>query len=83
MPLVFFVMWVLLQGTSVSAALKKFLVLGGTFSVLTYNVAPYVVRNGWVHGVWLFSVGGVGLFLFYFWPVILVLCELGKKGDRR
>ncbi len=81
MPLVFFVMWILLQGTATKQSLKKFLVLGGSFSVFIYNVAPYIVRKGWVDGVWMFTIGGVGLYLFYFWPSILVLCEL-TKGEK-
>ncbi len=81
MPLVFFVMWILLQGSAAGERMKKIIVGGGSLSILIYNGAPYVVRNGWVDGAWLFSVGGVGLFLFYFWPAILVLRELGKKDN--
>ncbi len=79
MPLVFFVMWVLLQGTPTRESVKKWMVIGGTFSILVYNVAPYVVRCGVKHAAWLFTLGGVGLYLFYFWPSFLVLRELSRK----
>lgn len=81
MPLVFFAMWILLQGTAARERTKKMIILGGCLSVLIYNVAPYVVRSGIVQGAWLFTVGGVGLYLFYFWPALWVLIELSRKGE--
>lgn len=81
MPLMFFMMWILIQATPTRESVKKWIVIGGSFSILIYNVAPYVVRYGMAHGAWLFSVGGVGLYLFYFWPSFLVLKELSRRGD--
>ena len=83
MPLVFFVIWILLQGCPTRETFKKMIVLGGFLAILIYNSAPYIVRSGYVEGAWLFTVGGISLYLFYFWPSFLVLVELFRKGDLR
>lgn len=81
MPLVFFVMWILLQGTPSRESYKKWMVIGGSLAIITYNIAPYVVRSGLIKGVWLFTLGGIGLYLFYFWPSFIVLRELFRRGE--
>ncbi len=81
MPLVFFVIWILLQGTTTRESFKKIIIIGGFLAILTYNAAPYLVRSGLTRGVWMFSLGGIGLYLFYFWPSMLVLRELFRRGN--
>ncbi len=76
LPLIFFILWILLNATSFQGGLKKGIILGGVFSILIYNMAPYAVRYFSSHSVFLFTVGGVGLFIFYFFPMFLVLHEL-------
>ncbi|MFO1518326.1 MAG: hypothetical protein U1F57_01465 [bacterium] len=75
MPLVFMAAWIALQGVPLRSRTKKWMILGGTFSVLIYNAAPYLVRYMWPKAVLLFTVGGTGLFLFFFWPTLLILYE--------
>ncbi len=83
MPLVFFVIWILLQGVPTSSGFKKWMVLGGSASILLYNLAPYLVRYVSLKSVSVFTVGGIGLFLFYFLPAFFILFEIwfGKKEE--
>ncbi|HEX5034243.1 MAG TPA: hypothetical protein VFW62_07170 [bacterium] len=76
MPLVFLSLWVALAFTPTSSAFKKLLIAGGALSVLFYNAAPFLVRFHSPDWVFLFTVGGVGLFLFFFLPAALVLYEI-------
>lgn len=75
MPLVFLSVWIALAFTPLASGFKKLLVAGGALSVLIYNAAPFLVRYESKDWVFLFSVGGVGLFLFFFLPAALVLYE--------
>ncbi len=76
MPLVFLAIWVGLNWVPLRSSYKKTLVLGGGFAILIYNVAPFAVRYISPKFVWLFTIGGAGLFLFYFIPAILVFYEV-------
>lgn len=82
MPLVFLPVWIGLAFTPLSPGFKKLLIAGGSLSVILYNAAPFLVRFHSPDWVSLFSVGGVGLFLFFFLPAALVLYETwwGLKG---
>ena len=75
MPLVFLTVWLGLQGVPLRSAWKKSLVSGGVLSILLYNAAPYLLRYYSSHTAFLFSVGGIGLYFFFFWPVCLILYE--------
>jgi len=75
MPLVFLAVWIGLQGTPLASRWKVVICLGGFLSILTYNTAPYVVRYYSAHSAFLFTVGGIGLFLFFFWPAGAILYE--------
>ena len=75
MPLVFLSVWIGLALTPLSLRFKKLLIAGGAFSVLAYNAAPFLVRFHSADWVFLFTVGGIGLFLFFFLPAALVLYE--------
>jgi hypothetical protein len=75
MPLVFLSVWIGLAFTPLSPAFKKLLIVGGALSVLIYNAAPFLVRFRSPDWVPLFTVGGVGLFLFFFLPAALLLYE--------
>jgi len=75
MPLVFFTLWTVLHFTPIRSSWKNLMILGGTLSILAYNAAPFLVRYQSPHYVGLFTVGGVGLFLFFFLPAGLVLYE--------
>lgn len=81
MPLVFFVLWVLLQGVPLSCLFRKIMVVGGASSIMIYNIAPYMLRFVSPHWVFLFTIGGVGLFVFYFLPAFFVLKETCSKSD--
>lgn len=75
MPLVFLTVWIGLQGVPLRNAHKKFLIGGGFLSIGLYNAAPYLLRYYFPDSAFLFTVGGVGLFLFFFWPAFTVLFE--------
>jgi len=75
MPLVFLSVWLALAFTPISPAFKRLLIAGGALSVLIYNAAPFLVRFHSPDWVFLFTVGGGGLFLFFFLPAALVLYE--------
>ena len=75
MPLVFLAVWLGLHGVPLRSSWKKTICVGGTLSILIYNSAPYVVRYLNPHSAFLFTVGGVGLFFFYFWPAGAILFE--------
>ena len=75
MPLVFLTLWIALQGVPSRAHFKRFVIFGGTLSILIYNSAPYLVRYVFPETVSLFTVGGIGLYLFFFWPMGAILYE--------
>jgi hypothetical protein len=75
MPIVFLTVWLGLNWVPLKADYKKIFVFGGALSILLYNLAPFAVRYGAPKFVWLFSIGGSGLFLFYFIPAILIFYE--------
>ncbi|MCE9626055.1 MAG: hypothetical protein K8R69_11505 [Deltaproteobacteria bacterium] len=75
MPLVFFALWLGLHFTPIASGLKKFFIFGGSLSVLTYNAAPFLLRYYSENSVHLFTVGGIGLFFFYFVPAGFILYE--------
>jgi hypothetical protein len=75
MPLVFLSVWLALAFTPLSGALKKFLIAGGALSILIYNAAPFLVRYASERWVSLFTVGGIGLFVFFLVPTALALYE--------
>jgi hypothetical protein len=87
MPLVFLSVWIGLAFTPISPAFKKLLIAGGALSVILYNAAPFLVRFHSPDWVFLFTVGGIGLFLFFFLPAALVLYEtwwgLKDRATRR
>lgn len=76
MPLVFLTVWIALQGVPLRPGFKKAMILGGALSILLYNAAPYLVRFVAPSWVGLFTLGGVGLFLFFLGPVFFILYEL-------
>lgn len=80
MPLVFLMAWLALSGVAQSDKTKLFLVMGGALAIVTYCAAPYALRYGPEKSVYLFTVGGIGLFTFYFIPVLLVFSELVKPS---
>jgi hypothetical protein len=75
MPIVFLILWLGLPLTPIRNSWKTFFILGGTASILIYNAAPFLVRYHSAQWVWLFTLGGVGLFFFYLIPSSLVLSE--------
>ena len=75
MPLVFLTVWLGLHFTPLAPRWKKAIILGGTLSILIYNAAPFLLRYYSVRSATLFTVGGIGLFLFYFLPAGLILYE--------
>lgn len=75
MPLVFLMVWLGLQWTPLRSSFKTSSVLGGSISILLYNSAPFLLRYGSPKAVWLFSIGGTGLFVFFFIPAIAILYE--------
>ena len=75
MPMVFLPLWLGLHFLNVATGLKKLFILGGAASILTYNAAPFLLRYESSHAVYLFTVGGVGLFLFFLLPAGLILKE--------
>jgi hypothetical protein len=75
MPLVFLTVWLGLQGVPLRSAWKKIIIIGGALSILLYNTAPYLLRYVSPRAAFLFTVGGVGLFLFFLWPAGAILCE--------
>jgi len=75
MPLVFLGVWAALVFTPVGIRWKKILIAGGALSVLMYNSAPFLLRYVSQKWVALFTVGGLGLFIFFFLPACLVLYE--------
>jgi len=83
MPLVFLTAWLALQATPIRKWMKNFLVLAGGLSILIYNIAPYVLRYETEKGAYLFTIGGVGLFVFFFCPALLICYEIliGLKED--
>ncbi len=83
MPLVFFALWLTLHFTPVKTRWKQVFVAGGSLSILLYNAAPFLLRYYSLKAVNLFTVGGIGLFVFYFIPAGLVCYEtwFGLPGD--
>jgi len=81
MPIVFLTVWVALQGVPLRPRWKKCIIVGGVVSILIYNAAPYMVRYFYPQTVVFFTVGGIGLFLFFLWPAFLVWYEMwfGKE----
>jgi len=75
MPVVFLLLWIGFLGVPIRGFWKGLFILGGTLSILIYNAAPFLVRYHSPQWVPLFSVGGVGLFFFYFLPAFLILYE--------
>ncbi|HCU25662.1 MAG TPA: hypothetical protein DF383_11660 [Deltaproteobacteria bacterium] len=75
MPLVFLALWLGLHFVPLRPFLKKLLIGGGALSILLYNAAPFLVRYKSPHYVTLFTVGGIGLFFFFFLPAFLILYE--------
>lgn len=75
LPLVFLVVWLGMAYVPVSKTLRVLLMLGGVFSILIYNGAPFVLRYVTSKGAFFFTVGGVGLYLFYLIPAFLLLYE--------
>ena len=77
LPLVFLTIWLALQYVPLrSQKFKVFLYLGGTFAILIYNAAPYLVRFVAPHWVIAFTIGGIGLFVFSFVPISLIFYEM-------
>jgi len=83
MPLVFFAMWAMLHFTPLKDGTKKIFIAGGCLSVLIYNAAPFLLRYYSERSVIFFTLGGVGLFVFYLVPTIFILYEtwFGLPGD--
>lgn len=83
LPLVFLTLWIALQGVPVRTGFKKLIVFGGALSILIYNAAPYLVRFVSADYVFLFTVGGIGLFLFFLGPSGIILREIwtGKQKE--
>jgi hypothetical protein len=76
MPLVFLGIWIALQFTGLRSRTKSLMVLGGTISIVIYNAAPFLLRYFTPRAAWLFTVGGVGLFVFFLVPAGIVLYDL-------
>jgi hypothetical protein len=75
MPLVFLPVWLGLHFTGLRKIWQRFFILGGALSIVVYNAAPFLLRYGSPHAVGLFTVGGIGLFLFYFAPAAVLFGE--------
>lgn len=84
MPVLFFIIWFAMTWVPVRSLWKTIFVLGGGASILLYNAAPFLVRYQSAQWVWLFTVGGIGLFFFYFVPALLICYEtwIGFSGER-
>jgi len=82
MPMVFFILWWSLTYLPLKSGFKKFFIVGGALSILVYNAAPFMLRFVSPKWVLLFSVGGIGLFVFFLSPTILVLYDtwFGMSG---
>ncbi|MBL7685930.1 MAG: hypothetical protein JNK65_07860 [Deltaproteobacteria bacterium] len=83
MPVIFLTVWIALQGVSLGESSKKIIISGGLLSMLIYNAAPYLLRYQSPKYVHAFTVGGIGLFLFFFIPVLLIYLELFKSSQKK
>lgn len=81
LPLVFLTLWIALEGTLLKSRYKKIIVIGGCLSILIYNASPYLVRFISPHYVSAFTLGGIGLFFFFFAGVGIIFSDLWKKSD--
>ena len=83
MPMVFLPVWLGLHFLSLSDGWKKLLIAGGALSILLYNSAPFLVRYESSSSVYLFTIGGIGLFLFFLVPAGFILKEtwLGTRAN--
>lgn len=81
LPLVFLTLWIALEGTALQNKYKKLIILGGSLSILIYNAAPYLVRFASPHYVFTFTIGGVGLFLFFFLGIGIIFTNLWKPSE--
>ena len=75
MPLVFLALWLGLHFTPIKCGWKCAWIGGGALSILLYNAAPFMLRYYSPHFASLFTVGGMGLFFFYFVPAGAILYE--------
>jgi hypothetical protein len=76
MPLVFLMIWLGLSALPLRRGFQITVMLGGALAILLYNGAPFFVRYLSASYVWLFTIGGVGLFIFYYLPALLILWEI-------
>lgn len=76
MPLLFLAIWLGLSGVALKRWIKMTFIFGGGISILVYNAAPFLVRYHSPKWVSIFSIGGVGLFLFYCLPALIILWEI-------
>lgn len=81
LPAVFLPLWLGFHGIFLQGIWKKLFIAGGALSILIYNAAPYLVRYASPRWVFAFSVGGVGLFLFYLLPAALLAKAMWKKVE--
>jgi hypothetical protein len=81
MPIVFFILWLVWLLIPIRPFWKNFFIAGGFASILIYNAAPFLVRYHSPHWVFLFTVGGVGLFFFYLIPCFIILFGIWR-GDK-
>lgn len=81
LPLVFLTLWIALEGTLLKSRHKKIIIFGGCLSILIYNASPYFVRFVSPHYVSAFTIGGIGLFLFFFAGVGVIFSNLWKRPD--
>ncbi len=75
MPVVFLPLWIGLNFTPLASKFKKLLIVGASLSILLYNAGPFLLRYYSVHAAWCFSLGGTGLFGFFFASAFVLLYE--------
>lgn len=75
MPLVFLAVWLGLHFTPLRTGWKRTMIAGGMLSILIYNAAPFLLRYYSPNSATLFTIGGVGMFVFYFVPAGVILYE--------
>jgi hypothetical protein len=51
------------------------MVVGAAAGIVLYNLAPFLLRFHSAKWVFLFPMGGILLFLFFYLPVLFILVE--------
>lgn len=75
LPLVFLTVWLPLSLVPIRHFYKMIMIFGGALAIVAYNAAPFMVRYVSPDWLFLFPLGGISLFFFFFSPALLVLVE--------